>query len=191
MTEVQWAPDMLQAFRQDRGKGAPIGYLTRLSLGDISLTADLPVTVPGELPVVAAGVLSEIGWAGGPTDPLTVAGVISVANKHAVGNVSTQSLSSALVKLSFAVHAFDPRDKSYFKAFHTGEVDVKGRVRTRPAGAPGSPFELRFATQPAPEPQTPVVIPFSMTLVPASEEMDMHVATANLQVQVWSWGVAS
>ena len=96
-----------------------------------------------------------------------------------------------MLTLRFAVHAYDPKEMAYYKAFHTGDADVKGYVKTRPAGSSGSPFEMKFDTQPAPEPQSPVVIPFSMTVVPASEEFDLHVATANLQVRVDTWGVAA
>ena len=191
MTVVKWFPDMLQAFRKDARKGVSVGYLTKFNIGSgITLSTDLTINVAGEAaPIKAAGVLSHIEWAGGPTDPISLAGVISVANKHAVGNISSQGLSTAEVTLRYAVHAFDPKDGTYFKAFHTGTADTKGYVKTTAPGT-GSPFELHFDTQPAPEPQSPAVIPFSLTIVPAAEEMDLHVATANLQVQVWTWGVA-
>lgn len=193
MTEIDWAPDVIQAFRRESSRGLAVGYLTKLIIGtSVTLTADLPVQALGEAaPVQAAAVLSKIFWAGGPTDPISLSGVISAKNKHAVGNISSQSLSTAQVTLRFAVHGFDPKDGSYYKAFHTGDADLKGFVKTRPVGSSGAPFELRFETQPAPEPQSPVVIPFSITIVPAQEEMDLHVATANLQVQVWTWGVAA
>ncbi len=193
MTEIDWAPEMIQAFRRDQTRAVPVGYLTKLVIGSsVTLSADLAIHVPGEAaPVQAAAVLSRITWPGGPNDPISLAGVISVGNKHAVGNISSQSLSTAQVTLRFAVHGFDPKDGTYYKAFHTGDADLKGFVKTRPVGSSGAPFELRFETQPAPEPQSPAVIPFSITIVPAQEEMDLHVATANLQVQVWTWGVAA
>ncbi|MBL4844845.1 MAG: hypothetical protein JKY65_04895 [Planctomycetes bacterium] len=191
MTEVRWKPDAVQAFRQVPGTATPVGYLTKLNIGtSISLSADLPVFIGNNPAVSAAAVLSSLEWGGGPTDPLKLTGVVSAANKHAMGNISSQSLSTAKVTLRLAVQAPDPKDGTYFKAFHTGDADVKGFVRTRPAGEPGPPLELQVGTEPAPEPQSPVVVPFSLTVVPASEEMDFHVASANLQVQVWAWGVA-
>lgn len=192
MTAIKWLPNMVQAFRRDAVRGVPVGYLTKLVIGsDVTLTADLPVYVLGATSAVnAVAVLSKIEWEGAPTDPIAIAGVISVGNKHTVGNISSQSLSDAEVKLRFAVHAFDPKDGTYFKAFHTGDADLKGYVKSSVSRTSGSPFELHFDTMPAAEPQSPAVIPFSITIVPAGEEMDLHVATANLQVQVWTWGVA-
>ncbi len=74
------------------------------------------------------------------------------------------------------------------KCGNLGEAFVNSK---RPSQwSSGSPFELHFDTQPAAEPKSPVVIPFSITVVPKGEEMDLHVATAKLQVQVWTWGVA-
>lgn len=192
MTSVRWTPDAVAIFRDDVGKSAVVGYLTKLNIGSsITLAADLPVRVGDEPGLSAAAMLSLVEWGGGPTDPLKLAGVLSVANKHTMGNISSQSLATAEVTLRLAVLAPDPKDGTYFKAFHTGDADVKGFVRTRPSGGSGSPLELYLATERAPAPQTPVVIPFSITIVPASEEMDFHVASANLQVQVWQWGVAS
>jgi hypothetical protein len=193
MTTVNWSPDSVQAFRRDHTQGVPVGYLTTLNIGgSITLSADLPILIVGEQAAVnAAAVMSEIKWAGGPTDPISIAGVISVSNKHTVGNISSQSLANAEVTLGFAVYAFDHKAGTYFKAFHTGTVDVKGYVKTTPEDTSGSPFELHFDTQPAAEPKSPVVIPFSITVVPKGEEMDLHVATAKLQVQVWTWGVAA
>ena len=192
MTDVSWKPNAVEAFRQVAGTATPVGYLTKLNIGTgITLSADLPVYIGNAPAVSAAAVLSSLEWGGGPTDPLKLVGVVSAANKHAMGNISSQSLSTAEVTIRIAVHAPDPKNGEYFKAFHSGEADIKGFVRTRPIGGSGSPLELHIGTEPAPEPQSPVVVPFSLTIVPASEEMDFHVASANLQVQVWAWGVAS
>lgn len=192
MTEVNWKPDAVEAFRQVQGTATPVGYLTKLNIGSgITLSADLPIYVGTGPAVNVAAVLSSLEWAGGPTDPLKLKGVVSAGNKHAMGNISSGSLATAEVTLRLAVQAPDPKEGDYFKAFHTGDVDIKGYVRTRPAGEAGPPLELQLGTEPAPKPQSPVVIPFSLTLVPASQEMDFHVASANLQVQVWAWGVAA
>ena len=197
MASVTWLPNAVEAFRHEAVKSSPVGYLTKLNIGSsVTLSADLPIRIGGQQPVNAAAVLSSLKWEGGPTDPLTLAGVVSVANKHAMGNISSQALATAEITFRLAVHAPDPKNGEYFKAFHTGDADIKGFVRTRAkagagAGAGGgSALELHFDTEPAPKPQRPVVIPFSITIVPASEVMDFHVASAKLQVQVWSWGVA-
>ena len=192
MTEVRWKPNAVEVFRQVQEAATPVGYLTKLNIGTgVSLSADLPIYVGSGPALTAAAVLSSIEWGGGPTDPIKLEGVVSAANKHTMGNISSQSLSSAEVTLRLTVQAPDPKDGTYFKAFHTGDADIKGFVRTRPVGEPGPALELQIGTTPADKPQSPVVIPFSLTIVPASEEMDLHVASANLQVQVWVWGVAA
>jgi hypothetical protein len=192
MTAISWSPDIVQAFRGITTNTATVGFLTKLNIGsDVTLTPDLSMSVPGESTKVSvAAVLDSISWEGGPTDPITLSGVISVGNKHAVGNISSQSLSNAEVIFRFMIYTLDVKERTYFKAFHSGDADVKGYVKTKASGSSGSPFEMYFDNNPAPEPQSPVVLPFGLTIVPKGEEMDVHVATANLQVQVWTWGVA-
>lgn len=192
MTEIVYRPNPLQIFNRTALTQSSIGYLTKLNIGsDATLTADIGVARPDDGSTVnAVAALSEISWGGGPGDPLRVAGLISTTNKKTIGNISPQSLSNTEVVLQFSVFSFDQDANSWFQAFHTGDEDVKGFVKTREAGSRGFDLELKFDTEPAREPQSPQVFRFEATLVPKGEEMSLHVATANLQVIVKTWGIA-
>src|ERR1044071_8755654 len=117
MPTFQKTCDIQQGYNYKKDIQTPVGFLTSLKIGDVTLKADQTVKDPmapeTDLPVVS--VLSGAMWELGATDTLYYTGQISVYNKQQTQLLTYKDLTKVDVTFKFSVYAYDPLEKKYFK----------------------------------------------------------------------------
>jgi hypothetical protein len=174
------------AFKFDRTQQQNIGHVTSLKIGETELSADLKLKEPieeGDVQVV--GVLSNINWPGGDTDPLQFNMQLSVTNKNAIATLLHSTLKSVLLECTFTVYEYDPNAKKFFKCIHSNDAAVKGLFQLQ---GPQRVFHL--SDQPGYEVQQPINYGLTLGMVPEDEEQEIHIAISDTDKFVKQWGTA-
>ena len=178
--------DIYQGYNYKRDKQTPVGFITRLQIGDSIIHADQtckdPTQPSHDLKVVA--VLSGVQWDTGLTDPLYFTGQISVSNRQTVALMTINPVIQVEVILQFAIYDYDPMAKTCFLAFSSNGTDVKGLLEKR-----GDDINLSVFDEPASEVQSPENYAFQMGVVPVPAPQTLLIATADQRQVVKSWGL--
>lgn len=132
MASTSFNCSVIQCFSFERDSQDVIGHLTSLKIGTCDYAKDLEVQDPTEIndstKIKVVGVLSGIFWNGGFADPISFNCQISTANKQESVVLQHSTLSDTSVEFSYAVYDYDPIQKVYYKAFHTGTTYLKGLI---------------------------------------------------------------
>jgi hypothetical protein len=179
--------DIQQGYNFKKDIQTPVGYLTSLKIGDVTLKADQTVKDPTapetDFPVVA--VLSGAMWELGVTDALYYTGQISVYNKQQTQLLVYKDLSKVDVVFKFAVYAYDPIEKKYFKCMlGTDDADLNGLLEKN-----GADLNLSVADDSSPEVQSPENYAFQIGVKPQPSAQVVTVATSFSDKVVKSWGL--
>lgn len=163
------ACDVLNAFKFNDASQTIVGHILELEFttSGTALKADISVTDP-ENPgskVKVVGVLSNIHWEGGATDPLLLDGRLSYDDNQGLFQQGLSAKDGGTdIKIKFVIYKYDPKTKKYFKCFHSDnplecvitmgtETDVSQDI-----------------ARDIPEPKN---VPFNMTLSPKSGSEQM------------------
>ena len=188
MPVFQKTCDLAQGYHHRRGVQTTVGYLTSLTIGDVTLVADQTVKDPlapdTDVPVVA--VLSDVHWGLGVTDAVHCAGQISIANQRQVARLVYEALTKVDVSFTFAVHAYDPLEKKYFTCLRpTDEGALKGLLDKN-----GSDLDLSVADDASTDVPSPETYAFQLGIKPVPEAQRLTVATSSFAKVVKPWGLA-
>lgn len=111
------------------GNTGKIGHLLELSFSNAGkdLAADTPVPNPmnPEEKVNVAGVLDNISWEGGPTDPTSLSFRLSPGNKATLQEALSSLTGGSEVDMKFVIYDYDYSTKDYFMHFHTNDAKLK------------------------------------------------------------------
>ena len=187
MPTFQKSCDVMQGYNFKKDVQTPIGYLTALKIGGATLKADQTVkdpTAPAtDFPVVA--VLSGSMWELGVTDALYFTGQLSVFNKQQTQLLVYKDLSKVDVVFKFAVYAYDPVAKRYFKCLlATDDKDLNGIIEKN-----GEDLNLSIADDPSTEVQSPANYAFQIGIKPQPSAQVVTVATSFTDRVVKAWGI--
>jgi hypothetical protein len=186
MPEFRKICDIYQGFNFKKDKQTPVGFISKLSIGDVSLTADQtcvdPLQPVNTLRVV--GVCSDVLWELGVTDALYFSAQISVANKQAVTELLYGTLTNVEVICQFVVFDYDPVAKTYFKAFQSKDVDLRGVLEKK-----GEDLNLSVADDVSTEVQAPENYAMSLGIKPQPVAQTLTIATADQKNIVKAWGL--
>lgn len=187
MPTFQKACDIHQGYNFKKDIQTPVGYLTSLKIGDVTLKADQTVKDPmapeTDLPVVA--VLSGAMWELGVTDALYYTGQISVYNKQQAQLLVYKDMSKVDVVFKFTVYTYDPIEKKYFKCLlPTDDKDLNGLLEKN-----GADLNLSVADDPSPEVQSPENYTFQLGIKPQPSAQVVTVATSFSDKVVKAWGM--
>jgi hypothetical protein len=186
MAEFNKQCDIYQGYNYKKDKQTPVGFITKIKIGDKELTADQSVKDPlkpeENLSVVA--VLSGALWELGPTDAFYFSGQLSVASKQSCMELIYQSLTNVEVVFQFVVYDYDPKAKKYFKCL-TVDSDMKGLLEKN-----GSDLNLTVADEKSREVQSPENYAFQIGIKPQPEAQSVTIAVADQKNIVKNWGVA-
>ncbi len=165
----------------------PMGFVTKLKVGDKTLAADQickkPTTPTEDIKVVL--VMDEIQWQGGNADAISVSGLISVPNRQMIAELtSSSSRTDTSVMCQFVVFDYDysasAESPKYFESFHTNNTDIKGRIQ------PGS---LRVRHEPVLAEGMPVTYYIQFGFKPVEQlAQDLHYAVRAGGNLVAPWG---
>lgn len=97
-----------------------------------------------------------------------------------------KTLTSTEVTFKFSVYDFDPKEKKYYKCFHTDDNELKGLVLKS-----GSDLAMSIDMDQSAEVVSPKNFNFNLGVMPQEEESaDLMVATSLSDKFVKKWGVA-
>lgn len=176
-----------QGYNFKKDKQNPVGFLTKLKIGDTEFTADQtckdPTNPKTDLKVVA--VLNHVLWDTGITDAVQLAGQLSTANKQNVAGLVINDLVNTETVFQFSVYEFDPVEKKYFLAFHSNSTDMNGIVEKS-----GDDLNLHVADDPSSEVQSPLNYAFQTGIKPKPAAQSLHLATSFQKKLAKAWGLA-
>ncbi len=186
MAEFNKQCDIVQGYNFKKDVQTSVGFITKMKVGDVELTADQKVKDPlspgDDLPVVA--VLSGAMWELGPTDGLYFSGQVSIASKQALMELIYTSLTKVEVVFQFTVYDYDPVAKKYFKALHCSDTDLNGILEKN-----GDDLNLAVAEDKSSEVQSPENYAFHVGIKAQPTAQSLTVAVAELKKVVKNWGV--
>src|SRR5262249_40930748 len=120
MPEFRKQCDIYQGYNFKKDRQTVVGFLTKLTIGEVEITADTtckdPTNPTDDLAVVA--VCSDVLWELGVTDAVYFTGQVSVYNRQNIMDLVINTLTNIEVVYQFTVYDYDPVAKVYFKTFH-------------------------------------------------------------------------
>jgi hypothetical protein len=186
MPELRKVLDTYQGFNFKKDKQTPVGFLTKLKLGDKELKADLsckdPTNPTKEIKAVA--VLNDVLWETGITDAVYFTGQVSVDNKQEVALLVYTTMVNVLTEFQFAVYEYDPKAKKYFICFHSNNTDMKGILEKR-----GEDLNLSVADDASTQIQSPINFTFNSGIKPQPDEQVLQVAVGDGKNFAKAWGL--
>ncbi len=186
MVEFAKNCDIFQGYNYKKDVVTPVGYITKIKIGDVELTADQTVKDPlspeNDLKVVA--VLSGSMWGLGPTDALYFSGQVSVGSKQSCMELIYRSLTKVEVIFQFTVYDYDPVAKKYYKCLHCSDTDMKGILEKN-----GDDLNLGVADEKSLEVQSPENYAFHIGIKAQPEAQTVTVAAGDQKNVVKSWGI--
>lgn len=179
--------DVYQGYNFKKDHQTPVGFIVKLKVGEVEVTADQtckdPTNPTKDLKVVA--VLNHGLWHTGITDAVYLAGQISTANKQKVALLALSDLINIDVMFQFAVYEYDPIAKKYFLSFHSNSKDMNGLLEKS-----GADLNLSVADDASREVQSPENYAFTIGIKPKTSSQAMHLATGDQKNVVKAWGLA-
>lgn len=188
MPEFRRILDIYQGYNFKKDKQTPVGFITKLKLGDKELTADQscknPTKPSEDLKVVA--VLSDIMWETGVTDAVYFSGQVSVANKQNIQELIYNTMTDVLCEFQFSVFDYDPSKdkKKYFLCFHSNNKDMKGLLEKK-----GEDLNLTVADDASPQVQSPLNYAFQAGIKPQPDAQVLQVAVGDGKNFTKAWGL--
>ena len=187
MATFQKNCDIYQGYNFKKDVQTPVGFITEIKVGDITLKADQtckdPMAPETALPVVA--VLSGVLWELGVTDALYFSGQLSVFNKQQVNQLLYKDLSKVDVICKFVIYEYDPLQKKYFKCLlPTDDKALNGLLEKS-----GDDLNITVADDASTEIQSPQNYSFQTGIKPQPEAQTITVATSFSDKIVKSWGL--
>jgi hypothetical protein len=180
--------DSYQGYNFKKDKQAPVGFITKLKIGDTELGADQtckdPTNPTQDLKAVA--VLNTALWETGLTDAVYLSGQVSTANKQEIAVLVLNDLIKIDVTFQFSVYDYDPVAQKYYLAFHSNSTDLTGVLEKRG----GADLHLEVADEPSREVQSPENYTVSVGVKPQPSAQTIHLATADQKNVVKAWGLA-
>ena len=180
--------DVYQGFNFKKDKQGPVGFLTKMKVGDIELKADQETIKDPEQPDKAladkvTGVLSHYLCEMGTTDAMYFSAQISVSNKQAIAAALLGTWSNVECKFKYVIYEYDPAQKKYFKSNYP-DAELEGILEKN-----GDDLNLAVADDPSNEVQSPKNYTLTIGIKPQTEEQTFNVATGVEKNIVKAWGV--
>lgn len=185
MPEFSRTLDVYQGFNFNKDKNTPIGFITKISISNVSLNPDIEILNSQNEAINVIAVLNDVSWQIGVTDTIYFSGQVSAHNKQIILSLVMLSLTSDEVNFEFEVFDYDPLSKKYYLNFHSNKTTLNGFLEKR-----GNDFNLSVADEPSSEIQTPQNYTFSMGIKPQEQAQILHIASDNQKNIVKSWGLA-
>ncbi|WP_257446994.1 hypothetical protein [Archangium lipolyticum] len=179
--------DIYQGFNFKKDVQTPVGFVTKLELGDVVLAADQTSIKdpeqPGQNLAGVVGVINHYLWETGTTDAMYLSMQISVKNKTDLTAKLLTSWTDMNVTFAYVLYEYDPVEKKYFKSNWT-EPELKGILEKN-----GNDLNLSVADDPSTEVQSPKVYALQLGVKPQTEEQTVHMATGVNKNVSKIWGI--
>jgi hypothetical protein len=182
--------DVYQGFNFKKDKQAPVGFVTKLKVGEHELAADQETIRDPEQPDKAlgtkvVGVLNHFLWETGYTDAMYMSLQISTGNKQMVAAALMGTWSNVEVGFSYVVYEYDPLKKKYFKSSYA-DAELKGILEKN-----GDSLNLSVADDPSNEVQSPKNFTLQVGIKPQTLEQMVNMATGTGKNLSKIWGITA
>ncbi len=186
MAELNFVCSVSQGFNFQKDEQDLVGHLTELKIGGKDLKADFNVTNPEKISenVKVVGIISNIYWNGGYADPIQFSCQVSNDNKVTLATLVHSDLSNTEVIFKFAIYDYDPKEKKYYKCFHSADAELYGLIQKS-----GGSLIMDIDMDQSMEVVSPKNFSFSLGVMPQEKSMDLHLATSTSAKFVKKWGV--
>jgi len=187
MPQYAKALDIYQGYNYKKDKQTPVGYITKIKIGDQDLTADQackdPKNPTTDLKVVA--VLNNFLWHTGVTDAVYFSGQISTKNKQSVALLALTNLTKIDCVFQFTVFDYDPLQKQYFEGCWSNSADMNGILEKN-----GDELNISISDDASTEVQSPMNYTFQVGIKPQPSAQNLNIATSVSDKVVKAWGLA-
>jgi hypothetical protein len=175
MAELSFQCSVTQGFNFEKDSQQTVGHINYVKIGDTELKADLNVTNPEDVSktVKVLGIASSIYWNGGYADPVQFTCQVSTENKNLISTLVHKTLANTEVGLEFCIYEYDPKEKRFFKCFHTNDVTLRCLVLKE-----GGALAMDMDTDESMEIVSPKNFAFSLGAMPQDEDMAIHFAVS-------------
>lgn len=187
MAEISFNASVAQGFNFEKDAQDCVGHINSLKIGDKELKSDLTVTDPEDVSktVKAFGILSSIYWKGGYADPVQFSCQISTDNKNIIATLVHKSMSNTEVDLAFTVYDYDPKEKKYYKCFHTNAVKLACLIYKS-----GGELAMTLDMEQGAEVVSPKNYQFNLGAMPQDKAQEIHLAVSVSDKLVKQFGIA-
>lgn len=189
MAELNFNCSVSQGFNFENDAQTVVGHIVACKVGDVQFDSDMKVQDPEAEPdtfVGVFGVVSGIYWGGGYADPIQLSCQVSNPNKIKIANLTHQKLVNTEVTFKFNIYDYDPKEKKYYKCFHTDDTDIKGLILKH-----GAELAMTVEMDQSQEVISPKNFGFALGVMPQEEEStDLMISTSVNDKFVKKWGVA-
>ena len=176
--------DVHQGFNFNEDKNTPIGYITKISISNVSLQPDIEILNSQNEAINVVAVLNDVSWELGETDTVYFSGQVSVNTKQNIHSLLMTSITSDEVNFEFEVLEYDSLSKKYYLSFHSNKTTLNGSLEKS-----GQDVNLSVADDPSPEIETPLNYTFSIGIKPQEQTQKLHLGLRNQKNIVKSWGI--
>ena len=184
---INQACDMNQGFNFRKDVQTEIGYVTKLKVGGVDLTADFTLKDPesNQTDKKVVGVASYLGWDVSATEPVQLNVQVSETAKNKLDALTKKTMSNLEVDIAFDCYGYDPSEKRYFKNFHTNEQEVKGLIFGR-----GNDLAINMGLDQNQLVQEPRNYTLTLAVKPQPTAQELHYASSVSDKLVLQWGVS-
>ena len=186
MADLSYNCSVTQGFNFKKDEQILVGHIVSCEVGKNKFDADLNVSNPEDASslIKVFGIVSSIYWSGGYADPVQFACQVSNANKIKIAALTHKSLADTEVLFKYNVYDYDPKEKKYYKCFHSNNADLKGLVSKS-----GGELVMAIDMDQSMEIVSPKNFNFSLGVMPQELNMEIHVAVSLSGKFVKKWGV--
>ncbi len=189
--EVECSLEQGHKFQQDVHE--PVGFVTKIKIGDKDLTADISCKNPMDgKELKAAIVMSSLSWPDiGNTEPLRLSGQVSAKNMQIVRTLLFTSLPKMKIAFQATVFEYDEAADKYYKSFTCGS-DLNGQVERSdvpdPKGKTKEKLNLFVANTVSGYPTSPKCYSMFVGIIPIAKKQDVTLAAADQSNLSKEWG---
>jgi hypothetical protein len=186
MAESSFSCSVSQGFNFQKDEQILVGHIVSCKVGDTQFDADLNISNPEDASqlVKVFGIVSGIFWNGGYADAVQFSCQVSNANKVKISTLTHKSLANTEVAFKFNIYDYDPKEKKYYKCFHTNDTDLEGLVEKT-----GGELSMSIDMDQSMEVVSPKNFNFNLGVMPQDIAMEIHLAVSVTDKFVKKWGV--
>jgi len=186
MAGLDFACSVIQGFNFQKDQQVTVGHIVACKVGNDQFGADFKVSNPEDAAklIEVFGIVEGFYWNGGYADPVQFSCQVSNKNKTKIATLTHKSLASTEVLLKFNIYKFDPKEKKYFKCFHSNDAELKGLIAKS-----GGELVMSIAEDNSREIESPLNYSFNLGVMPQPANMEIHVAVSLSDKFVKKWGV--
>ena len=181
-----------QAVNFKRNVQAYVGVINYLAIGTTVLQADIrnlvnPTDVSSPQGLTAVGVLSNLFYDGGATQPLTFSFVVSNSNLVTLQGMIDPGILNISIQIGFTIYYYDPAARVYYTAFWTQNGTLTGEI----AKIGQQDLGLGVDVTPYPGIDQPLLYPVQLSVAPTpGVAQSIYVQQSNTAKASITWGVA-